>query len=174
MDKGLVPVSFRIRNLIRTQKGEEIIHKAEKQLLNRRIRNINNTLDCYEHGRYMYQNECKDLIDQEMWNACVTEIERVKELRHGTVMERQISEFNKLLLGKNCKDQGGHSNHPSGCSNQQGPEMNKNRVKKWVINLSCTPLTQEQESLLAHGPNFAVTPQNPPLGEYITLIETAC
>ena len=51
--------------------------------------------------------------------------------------------------------------------------MNKNRVKKWVINLSSTPLTQEQESLLALGPNLAVTPQKPPLGEYITSIERA-
>ena len=171
LDEGLVPVSLRLKNLIRIQEG--IIHKAEKQVLDERIRNINNTLECYEHELYMYQNELKDLINQEMWNACVAEIERVKELRHRTVMEGQISKFNKLLLGKNCKDLGGHSNHPSGHSNQQGPEMNKNRVKKWVINLSSTPLTQEQESLLTHGPNLVVTPQKPLYGEYITPIETA-
>ena len=66
LDKGLALVSLRIRNLIRTEKGEEIIRKAEKQLLNQRIRNINNTLDHFEHERYMYQNELKDLIDQDM------------------------------------------------------------------------------------------------------------
>ena len=53
LDKGLVPVCLRIKNLIRTQKGEEIIHKAEKQLLNKRIKNTNNTLDHYEHERYI-------------------------------------------------------------------------------------------------------------------------
>ena len=46
--------------------------------------------------------------------------------------------------------------------------------KKWVINLSSVPLTKDQESLLEHGPNFAVTPQRPPYGEYIKAIETAC
>ena len=38
LDKGSVPVSLRLKNLIRTQKGEGIIYKAEKQLLNERIR----------------------------------------------------------------------------------------------------------------------------------------
>ena len=82
--------------MIRTQKGKGIIYKAEKQLLNKRIRNINYTLECYEHERYMYQNELKELIDQEMWNACMAEIERRKELRHRRVMERQISKFKTL------------------------------------------------------------------------------
>ena len=33
---------------------------------------------------------------------------------------------------------------------------------KWVINLSKTPLTQEQLSLLQKGPNYAITPKYPP------------
>ena len=37
-----------------------------------------------------------------------------------------------------------------------------------------TPLTEAQESLLVHGPNFAVAPRHPPYGEYITMIEQAC
>ena len=82
LDKCLVPVSLRLKNLIRTQKGEGIIYKTEKQLINERIRNINYTLECFEHERYMYQTELKDLTDQEMWNACMAKIERVKELRH--------------------------------------------------------------------------------------------
>ena len=174
LDKGLVPVSLRLKNLIRTRRGKGIIYKAEKQLLNERIRNINYILECYEHERYMYQSELKELIDQEMWNACIGEIGRRKELRHRRVMERQISKFNRLLIEKNYEDQGGCSNHWSGHSNQHGPEMNNSTPKKWVINLSSIPLTQEQEYLLAHGPNFAVTPQKPPYGEYITCIESAC
>ena len=45
---------------------------------------------------------------------------------------------------------------------------------KWVINLSNTPLTEDQEALLKHGPNFAITPRRPPHEEYIKAIETAC
>ena len=38
---------------------------------------------------------------------------------------------------------------------------NDDHTKKWVINLSKTPLTTEQLSLLQKGPNFAITPKYP-------------
>ena len=44
----------------------------------------------------------------------------------------------------------------------------------WVRNLSSTPLTDAEERLLAHGPNFAVVPKEPPILEYITAIEKSC
>ena len=47
-----------------------------------------------------------------------------------------------------------------------------NNTNKWVINLSSTPFTQVQESLLSKGPNYVVAPKTPPL-EYITDIESA-
>ena len=40
--------------------------------------------------------------------------------------------------------------------------------------MSSVPLTKDQETLLEHGPNFAITPTRPPYGEYIKAIETAC
>ena len=46
--------------------------------------------------------------------------------------------------------------------------------KKWVLNLSSTPLTKDQEGLLAHGPKFVITPKGTPVGEYITAVEQAC
>ena len=45
---------------------------------------------------------------------------------------------------------------------------------KWVMNLSSKPLTTAQRSVLAKGPNFAVSPRQPPNLEYITAIESAC
>ena len=45
---------------------------------------------------------------------------------------------------------------------------------KWAINLSSKPLTNAQRSVLAKGPNFAVSPKHPPNLEYITAIEATC
>ena len=131
------------------------------------VRNINSTMDWHEHERYMYENQLKQLISQEMWDLCMAEIHRVKELSHVKVMNRQISKFEKLLQQNNCKDQCGHSKHDqNGWSNQDGLEITTIVPKKWVINLSSTPPTQELESLLSHGPNFAVTPKNTIWGVY--------
>ena len=57
--------------------------------------------------------------------------------------------------------------HPQGSSK-------KEPNPKWVINLSNKPLTPAQRSVLAKGPNFVVTPRQPPNLEYITAIEAAC
>ena len=54
----------------------------------------------------------------------------------------------------------------------QVPSNNNNN--KWVINLSNTPLTQAQVSLLSKGQNYVIVPKNPPNLDYITAIETAC
>ena len=62
--------------------------------------------------------------------------------------------------------QDGHSN------NNEGEDEEKQQ--KWVINTTDIPLTEAQESLLAHGPNYAVVPKHPPTIEIITAIERTC
>ena len=46
--------------------------------------------------------------------------------------------------------------------------------ENWVRNVSKTPLTQAQEKLLSHGPNFVIVLREPPTSEYIVAIEKAC
>ena len=53
------------------------------------------------------------------------------------------------------------------------PHICSDHTDKWVINLSQTPLTSKQLSLLQKGPNFAITPKYPPLDAYITATELA-
>ena len=46
-------------------------------------------------------------------------------------------------------------------------------MDKWVINLSNTPLSIDQLTLLQKGPNFAIIPKHPPIEAYITATEIA-
>ena len=148
---------------------------AEKQLLNERIKGINYKLEHFDHDRYMYMNELKDTEgkDQEIWKACLEEINKRREISYNRVMEREIKKFNKLVKIQEDQTQGGHSKHQSDHSKEK-EEKGPDKVKKWVINLSSVPLSKDQQDLLAHGPNFAITPKKPPLGQYITNIEKAC
>ena len=57
---------------------------------------------------------------------------------------------------------------------QQQQQQKQYQEKKWVHNLSNTALTEVQEKVLAHGPNFAVVTNEPPIGEYIAQIERMC
>ena len=53
-------------------------------------------------------------------------------------------------------------------------EGDRGRENIWVKNLSSIPLTKDQIKALAHGPNYAMVPRSPPVGEYIVAIENAC
>ena len=57
---------------------------------------------------------------------------------------------------------------------QKTSNNNNNNQGCWVINFSKTPLTNAQQSLLSHGPNFVIVPREPPTCEYIAATEKAC
>ena len=60
------------------------------------------------------------------------------------------------------------------CTGENENEKGNNKNNTWVRNISSTPLTEAQLKVLLHGPNFAVVPRYPPVGEYIASIEQAC
>ena len=55
LGNGISPVSIKLKNNVRTYRSDCIIPKAERILLNERIRNVNNILDQLEHDTYMYE-----------------------------------------------------------------------------------------------------------------------
>ena len=174
--------SLRLKRNIKTERGKKIIEEAEKQLMNERVRQINNTIDIYSHLIYTCMNELKGKIGPELFDECQVFIDKIREWRHRTVLERHLIKYERLCQ----KTKGGHSKqHPGGCSNHTGIRAQKQNKEsktlpavtsnlttttsrdtadgtdkdKWVINLSSAPLTQVQASLLPHGPGYAVTPQ---------------
>ena len=130
---------------------------------------------------------------------CNKFIYKIKEERHFKTLECQRAEFERLNMKNELKNKGGCSKdenmhrymYQSGTNNSsQTATASTARIgteflrlttttstapkSKWVINMSKKPLTEAQEKLLAHGPNFAITPRSPTIGEYITAVEQTC
>ena len=82
LSKGVIPVSLKLKNTIRTYKRDCIIYQAEKKLLNERIRNINNTIEHLDHVKYMYENNLKTIVGPEMFKQCEDYLNTVKEVKH--------------------------------------------------------------------------------------------
>ena len=103
----------------------------------------------------------KELLDQKTMEEYEKLIKNVIESRHKRVLERQKAKYEVLHQHKI----GSHSNkvyyteknNTNTCIEQQMhvPDSNNN-TKKWVINLSSTPVTDNQERLLSWGPKFAI------------------
>ena len=208
--EDLVPVSICPKQNIRTPKGLQIIRKAERALLNERVRSINNILNMLKSLRDTCREELRRVLSREWMARCEDFIEVGKEKHHFKTLNRQKDKFNRLLQQKHIKEDkhkglhGGHIVYHSNASIQNNTNLihvedrennnhnnnyninnYNNRVQEkeredtrkeniWVKNLSSTPLTKDQIKALAHGPNYAIVPRNPPLGDYIAAIENAC
>ena len=175
LSADIIPTSVRLKSNIRSQKGYNIIKRAEKALLNERIRMVNNTITMIGNQINTCMNLLKGILDRDSMEECSTFIKTRREARHIKTQMRQVNKFNWLCH----KNRGGYSNPIHGSHGRQAPKQQQMPEEagqispnttitasktwpKWVLNISSRPLTTAQESLLAHGPNFAVVPRGPP------------
>ena len=79
LSKGLIPTSIKLRSNIRTPKGQHIIYKAEKSLLNERIRNINNTIAMLKLQVDTCTNLLETNLDRKRMEECCRFIESKRE-----------------------------------------------------------------------------------------------
>ena len=68
---GIIPVSCKIKNLLKTSRSYKIINKAEKQLLYERVRNLNNILYMYKHKRANCHSQLRNLISENDVTTCI-------------------------------------------------------------------------------------------------------
>ena len=100
---SITPVSCKLRNPLKTRKSYDIIHKADKQLLYERIRNINNTFDMFEKNRSQYYSSLKNMINQQELHdqdigKCIQFIHKIKDHRHNKIRAKHIDKFKCLYF----------------------------------------------------------------------------
>ena len=151
LNQDLIPVSIRLRSTIKTPKGQQIIKKVERALLNERIRSINNTLSMLKEQRDTCIYQLEERLDRYSMEECKNFIKIKRESRHYKTLERQK---NKLegLCHKNSSAESGHLNIQHGdLNNTVNINTNGQRIDtaspsqvqesniKWVRNISSTP-----------------------------------
>ena len=173
---NLVPVSVKLRSSCSkiSQGARKIIEKAQKQLLQDRVRCINNTkeasINTINNSRTRLASIVTNTTDLD---RCKRFINKVREERFGRIKGRQVRKFN-ILISKisNKHDTLAQGSNTNGIdridSNQNQLQVNNKRV----INLSETELTKGQKSVLAKGPNFSIAPKYIPNVDYTTTVES--
>ena len=186
LSQKITPNSLKLKSNIKTSKGKRILERAERQLANECIRSINNTIATCTWLRDTCMKNLQDQISSFYFQECSKFIERVKETRHQIVLKRHLSKFD--WLWQRSRGVWPQEHAENGCSNARfnkqreitTPDVSKDTLatsnptipdttakeytRRWVRNLSSTPLTEARFSLLLHGPNFTVAPRHPPWG----------
>ena len=94
LSADIIPVSIKLKSSIRSPKGHSLIIKAEKALLNERIRTVNNTITMFEIQKDTCMNQLKGILDKETMEECMVFIQLKRESRHIRTQKRQILKFN--------------------------------------------------------------------------------
>ena len=89
LSKGLVPVSIHLTKNIKTPKGLQIVRRAERALMNERIRSINNSLNMVSNLRDTCKNQLREILNDEWMDRCIEFIEVGREQQHLKTLERQ-------------------------------------------------------------------------------------
>ena len=94
LSKGITPVSIKLKTTVKTPKGIYIVRRAERMLMNERIRSINNMITMFRWQVDTCINSLGSCIGVEAMEECHRSISLRRERRHNNTLERQIKKFN--------------------------------------------------------------------------------
>ena len=165
---GIFPPSLSLKCSMKGPGIEKILFRTQKALMNERITRIKKQLDYYEGLR----SNCDEYLFTRLPNSCYQEVRHwmahAQRTRFVDIRERQKSKFERLREKSKCLDK--NDSTIVDIDNQ----TKENLQNKWVVNLSKRKMTSDETKLLKKGMNFAVTPQNFPVNDYVIGIESAC
>ena len=93
LSKDVILVSLRLKSNIKTPKGQYIIRRAERALLNERIWSMNNTIYMFNCQLDTYITDLEQIISEEDLKECQNFINTRREARHHKTMNRQIKKL---------------------------------------------------------------------------------
>ena len=100
LHKELIPVSIKLKSTLTTSRARQIIRKAEKDLLQARVKTINNILDQVTRQTEECRTKLASIISAERLAECQGFINKVSEIRFIKVRQRQLNKFNNLITKK--------------------------------------------------------------------------
>ena len=89
LSQGLVPVSIKLKSTVKTPKGTYIVRKAEKMLMNERVRVINNSITMFNCQIDTCINNLERLLEKVVLEECRRFIVKRREKRHIQTQKRQ-------------------------------------------------------------------------------------
>ena len=99
----LVPVSPRLKTTLKREKARKIIRKAERDLLQERVKSINSILGDNAKQIELSRPKLASIVSATSMDKCQQSIDKVSELRFLKSKEGQVNKFNRLMLKKEGK-----------------------------------------------------------------------
>ena len=117
LHKELIPVSIKLKSTLKTEKAKKIIRKAEKDLLQARIKAINSILDNVAKQTEECRSQLASIISAQRLRECQGFLDKVGEMRFTKVKQRQLNKYNILFNKKEGNITRANATTPTNSSN---------------------------------------------------------
>ena len=139
LHKELVPVSIRLKSTLNTTRAKKIIRKAEKDLIQARIKSINNILNNVTKEIEECRGQLASIISTEILRECQGFVDRVGEVRFNKVKLRQIKKFQNLVNRKEGNITWSFNNNNNNNLPQAGNNPNRQAGTPFPLGKAVTP-----------------------------------
>ena len=153
----VIPTYAKIKAQDDIHEVREILHKAEKAILNVHITIIIKKKESIKKQIQDIRSRIQGTVEQNEYETIIKLNAKAEGKEFNRSRDRQKKKFNAISTKKN---------------NDHIQKEGKNS-KKWIKNISSIELTPDQEKILKKGGNFAITPTSIPKEDYIVAIEQA-
>ena len=100
LHNDLIPTSIKLKSTLKSARANKILRKAEKELLQTRVKSINYILDNTSQQLEEYRSQLASIISAQRIRECQDFIDKVGEIRFDKVKQRQLNKFNLLIKRK--------------------------------------------------------------------------
>ena len=159
-DEEICPSSLKIKCPIKTKTAEDIVLKARKDLLRERIRITQHTVSGLVDECDSIEDKLKTVVPQDLAAEVKEFVNRSREREFIKTRDRHQEKLEKLINKKWSRS-------------EDSLDLSGTQMKRWVINLSKYKCTNSENSVLAKGLNFAISPEKIRVEEFIVATEQA-
>ena len=100
LHKDLVPFSIKLKSTLKTERARKIVRKAEKDLIQARIKAINSILGNIGKQTEICRSNLASIISAQRLRECQGFIDKVGEIRFNKVKQKQLNKFPNLVNKK--------------------------------------------------------------------------
>ena len=165
----VTPAGLSLKSNIRGPRASNIIQKAERALVNERIRQHNFTIDILETEKQQLKDRLQAKLPSNEYQEVVRFSQNASQVENDRVKSRHIEKFRKLKERKHGKQCVSGQDF---VDNNQPDDISGSKCK-WVVNLSSRQLSEHETSVLNKGLNYGVSPRAVPVEEFIVATEVA-
>ena len=144
----LVPSSIKLKSTLKSTRANKILRKAEKDLLQARVKSINYILDQTSKQLEECRSKLATIVSTQKLKECQDFIDKVGEIRFNKVKLRQLNKLNLLTIRKEgniTRSNNTNTNNLASCTNNLA-SCNLNNSQVNINNSQVNP--PGKESLL--------------------------